>query len=159
MGLPLRIGKMKPCYQDDRRDVVVQVSVDGSLRITENAEPVGLTELGDKLDMIFRTRAIRVAFVTADSHVPFGGVVRVIDAATKHVDHIAFLPRSRVLDRKPFPGETDVCLDMTLAKRDENSSDRLSSIWHLNQSSSSPRTWMKRALPGNTSRAFGRSFR
>jgi biopolymer transport protein ExbD len=128
MGLPLRIGKMEPCYPGDRRVVVIQVSADGSVRI--NVDPVSRSELGGKLDDIFRTRAVRLAYVTAEPAVPFGEVAGVIDIATKHLDHVALLPRSRVPDRKPYPGESDVCVEMSFTEHDADTSDRDLSVWH-----------------------------
>src|SRR5437773_5874018 len=82
VGLPLRVGKMTPCYPGDRRVVVIQLSTDGSVKI--NVDPVKRAELGAKLDDIFRTRAVRLAYVTAESDVPFSEVAGVIDIATNH---------------------------------------------------------------------------
>lgn len=128
VGLPLRVGKMAPCYPGDRRVVVLQLSTDGSLKI--NVDPVKRTELGAKLDDIFRTRAVRLAYVTAESDVAFGEVASVIDIATNHLDHIALLPRSQMLDRKPYSGERDVCVVMTFSERESNASDKQLSVWH-----------------------------
>jgi biopolymer transport protein ExbD len=128
VGLPLRVGKIVPCYPGDRRVVVIQLSTDGSVKI--NVDSIRRAELGEKLDHVFRTRAFRFAYVTAESDVAFGEVVEVIDAATKHLDHVALVPRSRVLDRQPNPGEIDVCLDMVVRKGELNTSDRQLSLWH-----------------------------
>jgi biopolymer transport protein ExbD len=128
VGLPLRLGKMEPCYPGDRRVVVIQVLTGGSVKI--NVDPVHRTELGEKLDDIFRTRAARLAYVTADSDVAFSEVAGVIDTATEHLDHVALLPRSQVLDRKPYPAELDVCVTMSFSARDANTSDRQLSVWH-----------------------------
>ena len=127
VGLPLRVGKMVSCYPGDRRVVVIQVSTDGSVKI--NVDPVKRADFGAKLDEIFRTRAVHLAYVTAESDVAFGEVASVIDTATNHVDHIALLPRSQMLDRKPYPGERDVCVEMTFSERDSNTSDRQLPVW------------------------------
>jgi biopolymer transport protein ExbD len=87
VGLPLRIGKMEPCYPGDRRAVVIQISRDASIKI--NVDPVSRSELGRKLDDIFRTRAVHLAYITAESDVAFGHVTAVMDIVTKHVDHVA----------------------------------------------------------------------
>lgn len=128
VGLPLRVGKMAPCYPGVRRVVVLQLSKNGSVKI--NVDHVERAELGAKLDDIFRTRAIRLAYIAAESDVAFGEIARVIDIATNHVDHIALLPRSQTLDRKPYPGERDVCVEMTFSERESNTSDRRLSVWH-----------------------------
>jgi hypothetical protein len=118
---------MVPCYPGVRRVVVIQLSTDGSVKI--NVDPVKRAELGVKLDDIFRTRAVRLVYVTAESDLAFSEVVNVVDIATNHVDHIALLPRSQGLDRKPYPGERDVCVGMTFSKRESNTSDRQLSVW------------------------------
>jgi biopolymer transport protein ExbD len=128
MGLPLRIARMGPCYPGDRRVVVIQLLADGSINI--NVDPVSRSELGNRLDGIFRTRAVRLAYVTAEPNVPFGKVAAVIDIATMHLDHIALLPRSKVISRKPYPGESDTCVEMTFTERDAKTSDQVLSVWH-----------------------------
>jgi biopolymer transport protein ExbD len=127
VGLPLRVGRIVPCYPGDRRVVVIQLSTDGSVKI--NVDPVKRADLGARLDDIFRTRAVRLAYVTAESNVAFGEVASVIDTATNHVDHIALLPRSQMPDRKPYPGERDVCVEMTFSERESNTSDRQLPVW------------------------------
>jgi biopolymer transport protein TolR len=57
--------------------VVVQVLVDGSLRI--NQEPVNWDRLGSRLEEVFKLRASRVAFIRGDGPVEFGVVANVID--------------------------------------------------------------------------------
>ncbi len=42
-----------------------------------NADPVSLIELGAKLDGIFQTRAVHLAYVTAETDVAFGDVAAV----------------------------------------------------------------------------------
>jgi biopolymer transport protein ExbD len=128
VGLPLRVAEVVPCYPGVYRVVVIQASANGSVKV--DAESIRRAELGEKLDNIFRTRAMRFAYVTAESDVPFGEVVEVIDVATKHLDHVALLPRSQVLDRQPQPGEIDVCMDMSVGQREAKTSDRHLSLWH-----------------------------
>jgi biopolymer transport protein TolR len=57
--------------------VVVQVLVDGSLRI--NQEPVSWDRLGARIEEVFKLRASRVAFIRGDGPVEFGVVAKVID--------------------------------------------------------------------------------
>ena len=57
--------------------VVVQVLVDGSLRI--NQEPVNWDRLGSRLEEVFKLRASRVAFLRGDAPIEFGVVASVID--------------------------------------------------------------------------------
>jgi biopolymer transport protein ExbD len=128
VGLPLRIGGRVPCYPGVRRIVVIQVLAGGSIKI--NVDPSDRNRLGRDLDDIFRTRAEHAAYVTADPEVAFAQVVDVLDIASQHLDHVALLPRSLVLDRKPYPGETDICVDMTFTDREANTSDRQLSVWH-----------------------------
>lgn len=57
--------------------IVMQVLVDGSLRI--NHEAVGWEALRNRLEQIFKLRANRTAFVRGQSDVEFQVVARVID--------------------------------------------------------------------------------
>jgi biopolymer transport protein ExbD len=127
-GLPLRLAKMVPCYPGDRRVVVIQVLAHRRLKM--NVDPVESSELGDRLEEIFRTRAVRLAYVTAEPGLSFAEVVKVIEVATKHLDHVALLPHTSVVERRPYPGETDTCLDMTVSHREWGSSDATLPIWH-----------------------------
>ena len=73
---------------------------------------------------------LRSAYVTAESDVPFGEVVELVDVATKHLDHVALVPRSQVLDRQPQPGEIDVCMGMSVSQLEVKTPDRHLSLWH-----------------------------
>ena len=75
------------------------------------------------------TKAVSAAYVTGDSDVTFAQVADVLDIASRHLDHMALLPRSSVLDRKAYPGETDSCVDVTFTMREANTSDRQSAVW------------------------------
>lgn len=115
-GLPLRIASMGPCYPGDRRVVVIRVLPGGQLMI--NTDSSSWSELGGQLDAIFRTRAERLAFVTAEPDLPFSQVADAINIATKHLDRVALFPRSSVLNRKPFyPGENSICVGMSTTER------------------------------------------
>jgi len=65
--------------------VVIQVLADGTLRI--NQEPVSFDKLGPRIEEIFKSRAIRVAFIRGDKPVEFAAVAKVIDVM--HVSGIA----------------------------------------------------------------------
>jgi biopolymer transport protein ExbD len=128
VGLPLRIGRMVPCYPGERRVVVIRVFAHGGIKI--DIDESDKNRLGRDLDNIFRTRAVHAAYVAADLDVPFSKVVAVLDIASQHLDHIALLPASPVLAREPHQGETETCVDMTFTERDARKSDRQSSVWH-----------------------------
>jgi len=59
------------------KTVVVQVGVGGTLKI--NQEPSDWTNLGSRLDEIFKTRAERIAFIKGEDNVEFMHVARAID--------------------------------------------------------------------------------
>ena len=59
--------------------IVVSIESDGSYRI--NQDPVGMGQLGSRLFDIFSARANKNMFVQAESNLPFGDIVRVIDIA------------------------------------------------------------------------------
>lgn len=61
----------------DTSAVVVQVARDGKLRI--NSEDANWDTLGPRVEVIFKDRASRVAFVKGDSNVLFMDVARAID--------------------------------------------------------------------------------
>jgi biopolymer transport protein ExbD len=96
-GFRLRLAKLEPCGFDDRRTVVLQALQAGKYRI--NVEDVTIGELAGKLETIFRTRAERVVFVTAEADVPFSRVAELIDVAATQVDNIALLPSLETLLR------------------------------------------------------------
>jgi biopolymer transport protein ExbD len=127
VGIPLRIGKVVPCYQGVRRVVVIRVLADGSIKI--NADASDRNRLGLDLDNIFRTRAVRGAYVTAEPEVAFAQVANVLDIASQHLEHVALFPRSFAPDRSPHPGEIDLCVDMSFTASEANMSDRLLPVW------------------------------
>ena len=107
-GLSLRVAMLGPCGTDDRRVVVVQALSHGRLKI--NADEVKRDELGDNLEAIFRTRAERLVFVTAEPDLRFRDVADVIDTATRRLVHVALLPPLNVL----FHLGLDICPKLIL---------------------------------------------
>lgn len=63
----------------DTRTVVIQVNKDKSILI--NTEPVLESQLGKRLEDIFKTRAERVVFVKGDPDLEFQYVAKAIDIA------------------------------------------------------------------------------
>lgn len=106
-GFRLRLAKLEPCGFDDRRIVVLQALPAGRYRI--NVEDVTIGDLPGKLETIFRTRAERVVFVTAEADVPFSRVAELIDVAATQVDNIALLPSLEMLLR---PRKEPLCADL-----------------------------------------------
>jgi biopolymer transport protein ExbD len=109
-GFNLRVAKLVPCGMDDRRIIVIQTLADGRLRI--NAVEVSHAQLGASLEAIFRTRAERFVFVTAEPDVPFSRVAEVIDVASVYVNNIAFWPTDHGL----FEPGTEMCPEIVLQK-------------------------------------------
>jgi biopolymer transport protein ExbD len=72
----------KQQQQLNNRTIVVQVAQDGSLKI--NQDSVTWTQLGPKLEAVFKERAPgdRVAFIKGDKDVQFDFVARAIDIMT-----------------------------------------------------------------------------
>jgi biopolymer transport protein ExbD len=70
---------MKQQQEEDlsRKTIVVQVLETGELKINEDA--ADWTNLGPRLNDIFKLRAEKVAFVKGDDNVPFASVARAID--------------------------------------------------------------------------------
>jgi len=71
--------KTPPTQQDMNRTIVVSVDAQGHLKI--NQDVVTMTQLGPRLEDIFKTRNERVMFVRGDPGVLFGNVAQVIDVA------------------------------------------------------------------------------
>jgi biopolymer transport protein ExbD len=108
-GLAARIATLGRC--GDSRQIVLQVGHSGRVRI--NQEQARIEGLPHRLEEIFRTRAYRYAYVTADPDVRFGDVANAIDAASPQADYIVLITPS-VLRRLTFTDEGDTCLDPNL---------------------------------------------
>jgi biopolymer transport protein ExbD len=63
----------------DTRTVVIVINADRSMMI--NQEPTDETQLGPRLEEIFKTRAERVVFVKGDAGLEFQHVAKAIDIA------------------------------------------------------------------------------
>jgi biopolymer transport protein TolR len=63
----------------DQRTVVIVIEKDGSIKI--NQDPVQESNLQQRLEDIFKTRAERVVFVKGDPDLEFAPVARAIDIA------------------------------------------------------------------------------
>jgi biopolymer transport protein TolR len=63
----------------DQRTVVIVIEKDGSIKI--NQDPVQESNLQQRLEEIFKTRAERVVFVKGDPDLEFAPVARAIDIA------------------------------------------------------------------------------
>jgi biopolymer transport protein TolR len=59
------------------KTIVVQVATNGKVKI--NQDDVTWEELGPRLEVIFKERAEKVAFVKGEDNVPFAEVARAID--------------------------------------------------------------------------------
>jgi len=62
------------------RDIVISVRPDGTVRL--NQEPVNLTELRQRLTLLFRTATDHVVFVRGETGLEFHAVADVIDIAS-----------------------------------------------------------------------------
>ena len=90
-GLPLRIayqGKGENC--ETGRLVVARVLTTGKVSLNNEVE-MRRTELVDRLNQIFRTRAERVLFIEADPDLPVSSVVDVIDISRKEVELVVIV--------------------------------------------------------------------
>ncbi len=59
----------------------IVVSIDANRQITINQTPVAVSDLGQRLVDIFKTRNDRIIFVRGDPSLPFGDVAEIIDIA------------------------------------------------------------------------------
>jgi len=71
--------KDQPTPDQMNRTIVVSVDAQGHLKI--NQDVVTMSQLGPRLEDIFKTRNERVMFVRGDPDVMFGVVAQVIDVA------------------------------------------------------------------------------
>ncbi len=69
----------KPNKEVLERTIVV--SVNQARQISINQTPVGVHELGQRLEDIFKNRNEHILFIRGDSSLPFGDVAEVIDIA------------------------------------------------------------------------------
>ncbi len=92
--VPQPSKRQAPANEDViNRTIVVSVDARGHLKI--NQEPISLTELGPRLEDIFKTRNERIMFVKGDPDVDFGEVVQVIDVAKgAGIDKIGFITKA-----------------------------------------------------------------
>ena len=74
-------NKDKSPPNEDVMNRVIVVSIDARGNLQINQTPTSLTELGPKLEDIFKTRNERIMFVKGDPDVNFGDVAQVIDIA------------------------------------------------------------------------------
>ena len=85
--------KTPPSNDVLNRTIVVSVDAQGHLKI--NQDPVTLTQLGPRLEDIFKTRNERVMFVKGDPAVLFGDVAQVIDIAKgSGIDKIGLITKA-----------------------------------------------------------------
>jgi biopolymer transport protein ExbD len=80
-GLDLSVPEPTPRTESlaPSPSVVLEYSADGQLTI--NKQPLGLNQLQSTLSDTFRDRRDKTLFIYADGSLPYGRVVRVIDAA------------------------------------------------------------------------------
>jgi len=71
--------KSPPSQDQINRTIVVSVDAQGHLKI--NQDVVTMSQLGPRLEDIFKTRNERVMFVRGDPDVLFGNIAEVIDVA------------------------------------------------------------------------------
>jgi len=75
----------------DQRTVVISINKDHSMLI--NAEPTDAQRLGQRLEEIFKTRAERVVFVSADPDLEYSAVAQAIDIAHgAQIDKVGLMP-------------------------------------------------------------------
>jgi biopolymer transport protein ExbD len=75
----------------DQRTVVITINADHSMLI--NTEPVTETQLGPRLEEIFKTRAERVVFVKGHPDLEYSYVARAIDIAHgAQIDKVGLMP-------------------------------------------------------------------
>jgi biopolymer transport protein ExbD len=73
----------------------IVVSVDASRNIKINQDPTTLSDLGPRLEDIFKTRNERIIFVKGDPNANFGDVAAVIDVAKgAAIDKIGLITKS-----------------------------------------------------------------
>ena len=85
--------KTPPSEDILNRTIVVSIDAQGHLKI--NQDPISLTELGPRLEDIFKTRNERVMFVKGDPDINFGAVAEVIDVAKgAGIDKIGLITRA-----------------------------------------------------------------
>ena len=88
-------SKDKSPPNEDVLNRTIVVSVDGVGRLKINQEPTSITELGARLEDIFKTRNERIMFVKGDPDVDFGRVIQVIDVAKgAGIDKIGLITKS-----------------------------------------------------------------
>ena len=90
-GLPLQIayqGKGENC--ETGRLVVARVLANGNVSLNREVE-LRRSELADRLNQIFRTRAERVVFIEADPDLPISSVADVIDISRSQVDLVVIV--------------------------------------------------------------------
>jgi biopolymer transport protein TolR len=83
-GLDALVPQPTPNQKQPDIDIInrtIVVSIDAQRRITINQEPVMLSQLGSRLEDIFKTRNERVMFVKGDPTLPFADVAQIIDIA------------------------------------------------------------------------------
>ena len=80
-GLDLSVPEPAPPTENPAppTSIVLEYSADGQLTI--NHQPVALNQLQSTLADTFRDRRDKTLFISADGSLPYGRVVRVIDAA------------------------------------------------------------------------------
>jgi biopolymer transport protein TolR len=95
-GLPVLTAKQVGCGPGDGRTVVIHVLQGGKIKL--NMEDSDRVRLGGRLYEIFKTRAEKVLFISADPHLSFQDVAQAIDIATKHIDNVALICPTQKMD-------------------------------------------------------------
>jgi len=93
-GLPVQIAYYR--YQEetceDGRTVVVRVLANGKVNLfNRGVQEIQGTELANRLEEIFRTRAERIVFIEAEPDLPLSAVADVIDISRSQVNLVAIL--------------------------------------------------------------------
>jgi biopolymer transport protein ExbD/biopolymer transport protein TolR len=92
-GLPLLIAYDDRRHEEiceDGRLIIVRVLTNGKVNLNNEVE-MRPSELGDRLNQIFRTRAERVLFIEADADLPVSSVAGVIDISQSQVDRVVIV--------------------------------------------------------------------
>jgi len=94
---------------------VIVVQALANRRVKIDAEDLKLAEVGGRLAVILRTRALKLVFVTAKPDRPMEEVIQLIDIASYQAEHVALLP----LGILPRQSEPPMCPEVVFKNRQD----------------------------------------
>src|SRR4051812_14584911 len=80
-GLDLSVPQPQPRTDNPAPSPSIVLEYSAAGQVTINHQPVAYAELQSALENVFRDRREKTLFISADGSLPYGRVVRVIDAA------------------------------------------------------------------------------